>query len=169
MADRCARVHAARNWLKAHNIRCSQIKRNRSQTFEGLTASQLRTAQVQSMSDVRAEDHRAGASEASCLSRPSGSCDGRSSFSPDGRTSCSNTTPQTSGQKSQSSKGFEIEPAEATMFRALSARELLEPGSAGYQLCRKGTVSEVRCPEQELIPQTEAPSAVLMWPTSTSV
>ena len=105
MADRCARVHAARNWLKARDIRCSQIKRHRSQTFGPQRLTAL-------MNAVRAEDHRAGAIEASCLLRPSGSCDDRSSFSPDGRTSCSEKTPQTSGQKSHSPANSQAAPSQ---------------------------------------------------------
>ena len=60
------------------------------------------------------------------------------------------------------SKGFELEPAEATMFRALSARELLEPRQAGHQLCRKGTLSGICHSKQELVPEVEATCEVSM-------
>ena len=79
MADRCARVRAARDWAAAHDHRMKLIERHKSQTLEGLSDSELKTTPLMSVGAVHAED--LGAAKASCQSRPSGSCDGRTSLS----------------------------------------------------------------------------------------
>ena len=177
MDERTVRVHAHRDWLGAHNHRMTQIERHRSQTFEGLSVSQLRTAQVQSIGAVLDEGRFAGATKASCQSRPSGSCDDRTPTSTqESRSSATGTMPPSqtpassrsmivaaartkpvkkpmakkrAGAKATKklerlvSKGFGLEPAEATMFRALSARanylsqDRPDISFAAKELCRE--------------------------------
>lgn len=64
MAERSARVHAARDRHKAHRHRRTQIERHRSQTFKGLTDSRAEDTPLASVGVVHADDH--GASKASC-------------------------------------------------------------------------------------------------------
>ena len=99
MDERAARVHAHRDWLRAHNHKMRLIERHRSQTFEGLTVSKFHEDVQQSIGALLADG-----AKPSCQSRPSSSGTCRDAISPTGRASCSAQTPTTSTQKSRSSE-----------------------------------------------------------------
>ena len=56
MDELAVRMHANRDWLGANNHRMRLIEGHRSQTFEGLSVSDLRAAPQQPIGAVRAED-----------------------------------------------------------------------------------------------------------------
>ena len=77
MAERSARVHATRDWHKAHVHRCTIIERHQSQTFKGLSDSELKATPSQSIGAILADDRCAGATtKVSCQSRLSDSTGG---------------------------------------------------------------------------------------------
>ena len=130
MAELCARVHAARDWHKAHLHRCTLIERQRSQTSKGLSDSKLAATPLMSVGVVHAGD--LGAAKASYLSRPPASRDGRPSSSPDGRTRRSDQTPTTSPQESQSPAKSTPAPdhspsSSSTMVGAARTKPLKKP------------------------------------------